>query len=358
MYGKGLAKNFRESTKWNYTDLKQYPMVGYSSDFSPGLITELIRRQYSYDIILSSGLATFATHISFPIAKLLKKKFIIWSEDWMWSKSVIARMVLPYVRTMVQRADACIAAGKNAKELFLHMGAKPERVFVAPNCALDVAKMHMDNKKLEDFQNTVNPTKKIVISYLGRVVSYKALDTLIDAFSELEKKARNVLLLIVGDGPFAPACARLIQKKNITNFYWPQYNHLTAAQEYESIPHDELMYYAWLSDILVLPGRFKMQDHVTCESWGLILNEAISLGKPIISTNSVAAAYDLIENDKNGYRIPEDSSEALADGLEKLVKNPAGRKAMGIRSREIFETRFQYPNMMQGFQNAINAVSI
>ncbi|GEM_PF-625956 len=356
MYGGGLAKQFHESSQWNYINLKQCPMVGYSSDFSPGLIKLLFKRMRSYDIIISSGLASFATHVSFLVAKILKKKFIVWSEDWVWPHVFVARIALPYIRFIVRHADACIAAGTKTRDFFLSLGVKPEKIFIAPNCALDLNQLPLNEKNLTALQHDINPNQKIIISYLGRIVRYKALDTLIEAFAKLEQERDDVLLLIAGDGPFAHECKALINKLNLKNFYWPQYNKLTGTKAIEPIFPLLLWQFLRISDIVALPGRFILNDHVPCESWGLILNEALSLGKPIVSTTSVAAAYDLIQNDKNGYQVKDDDPKALLNVLEKMTAQRAQLKHMGELSRAHFHTRFQYPSMYEGFRVAITSV--
>ena len=65
MYGGGWSKQHPESKKWKYHDMRPLPMVGYAGDFSPGIVTQLFK---PYDVIITSGLASFATHISFIIA--------------------------------------------------------------------------------------------------------------------------------------------------------------------------------------------------------------------------------------------------------------------------------------------------
>ena len=356
MYGGGLAKQFHESAQWNYINLKQYPMVGYSSDFSPGLIKLLFKIKNSYDVIISSGLSTFATHASFLIAKMLRKKFIVWAEDWVWPKNMLSRIALPYVKIIGRNAAACIAAGTKTHDFFVSLGARPEKIFMAPNCALDLSIIPIDQEKLNTLRQKINPENKIVISYLGRIVRYKALDTLINAFAKLEKENTSALLLIVGDGPFAPVCAKLLQSLHIKNFYWPQYAKLTGTKEIEPIPPSLLWQFLRISDVVVLPGRFILKDHVPCESWGLILNEALSLGKPIVSTTSVAAAYDLIQNDKNGYQIENDNPEALFTALKKMASDKVRLKKMSEFSRAHFYTHFQYSLMFEGFKKALTAV--
>jgi glycosyltransferase involved in cell wall biosynthesis len=88
----------------------------------------------------------------------------------------------------------------------------------------------------------------------------------------------------------------------------------------------------------------------------MILNEALSLGKPIVSTTSVAAAYDLIWNDKNGYQVAADDPEALLRVLKNMTAQPTQLKQVGEFSRAYFDARFQYPCMYEGFRTAITAV--
>ena len=52
-----------------------------------------------------------------------------------------------------------------------------------------------------------------------------------------------------------------------------------------------------------------------------VINEALSLNKPVISTTAVGAAYDLIENDVNGYQIEPDNPEELAKAIIKIIEN-------------------------------------
>jgi glycosyltransferase involved in cell wall biosynthesis len=84
-------------------------------------------------------------------------------------------------------------------------------------------------------------------------------------------------------------------------------------------------YYA-AADIFVLPSR--------SETWGLVINEAMEFGLPIVTTSAVGAAADLVAPGTNGLVVPPDDSNALAGALEQLVCDPGLRRAMGERSRK------------------------
>lgn len=357
-HGTGFAKEFSETKDWQYQYLKSQAMLFYSSDFSFGLIGKLFQKRRDYDLLISSELASFATHIAFLLAKILRKKFIVWSEDWVWPKIFSFQLALPYVKYIVRHADACIVSGKKAREFFLSLGVPREKIYIAPNCAMTLKNKPLDHKSFEEFRVRVNPHNKKVISYLGRVVRYKALDTLIHAFAELERKRDDVRLVIAGDGPFAPECHSLIQELKIKNFYWAQHHNLGKTREVEPIPYEELFYYYRLSDIFVLPGRYLPQENVPSESWGFTLNEALSLGIPCISTDSVAAAHDLIQNGENGYRVKAGDVQALTEALEKILNSPLLLESNIQKRQEKFEFSSHYRKMFSGFQDAITSLSL
>jgi len=348
MAGRNWAAQFPESQQWKYKNLKPYPMIGYSKNFSPGLAYELVKRRCAYDVIISSELASFATHISFIVAKILRKKFIIWAEDWVWSRNIWFRIALPYVRYIVRHANACIIAGTKSRDFFISLGVQPTKLFAAPHCAVDFSKVDVDFQKLNKLKQGANPHNKIVISYLSRVVRYKALDLLIRVFARLERERDDVLLLILGDGSFAPECKKLMQDLKVKNFFWPQYATPSGVRQ-DPLSQYEIAYYYHLSDIFVLPGRFMPNENVPCESWGIAIVEALSLGIPTISTTSVAAAHDLLDQ---SYLAEEGNEESLLSKLRLVLS--CSLEDIGERQRQKLHSTATYQKMLEGFQGAIS----
>lgn len=355
--GQDFARFFPQTKEWRYENLRPVLFPGYGGDVTPSLLWKLVKERKDYDVVISSGLTSFATHMSFLISRLLGKRFITWSEDWVWPKNLLSQIALPYVRFIIRHADACIVAGTKARDFHIQLGATPSKVFIAPNCAEDLSKAPADTVAVSAIAKAINPHEKKVIAYLGRVVEYKNLDALIKAFAELEKERDDVLLLIVGDGPFAPYCRDLLSQLKIKNVVWPEGTRNSKTVIVEPIPREELIRYMKLCDIFVLPGKFMRQENVPCESWGLALNEAMSLGRPVISTTSVAAAFDLIENNKNGFVVKEGSVSALHDALHSVLKETALLRQMGNNARERIQKVGIYERMLQGFTDALSFVA-
>lgn len=86
----------------------------------------------------------------------------------------------------------------------------------------------------------------------------------------------------------------------------------------------ELAAFYALADLFVLPSLW--------ESWGLVINEAMNAGCPIVATDKVGSAYDLVRQGTNGFRVKAGDSQHLAATLRQLLTHPAMRAEMGRAS--------------------------
>jgi glycosyltransferase involved in cell wall biosynthesis len=100
----------------------------------------------------------------------------------------------------------------------------------------------------------------------------------------------------------------------------------------------EIEPYFILSDILVLPS-ITLKNH---EEWGLVVNEAMSVAKPVVVSGSTGCAYELVKNAVNGYIVPEKNVEALFKAMEKLIINDELRLNMGNEAKKTIASRFTY----------------
>lgn len=82
-------------------------------------------------------------------------------------------------------------------------------------------------------------------------------------------------------------------------------------------------------DILVLPSL--------SDPWGIVINEAMAFGLPIISTDAAGATYDLVKDGVNGFVIKAGSSDELYVALKNLCDSAELRQIMGERSLEIIQ---------------------
>lgn len=154
-----------------------------------------------------------------------------------------------------------------------------------------------------------------LILYCGALVPWKQPLLLLEAFRRLRAE-QPCALLFVGDGVLRPQIEAEIARHAIPDVHLAGY--LGREQVCEA--------YA-AADLLVLPSAR--------EVWGLVVNEAMNFALPVVASDRVGAAADLIVPGENGSVFAHDDVEALASALRPLLADPERRRRYGARSLEI-----------------------
>lgn len=295
------------------------------------------------DVIISSVPTSVGSALSYLVSKLRKKKFILWTENWNFSYTYLGRpeiyRKLRYMqyKFIVRKANAVIVHGNHSRHYQIGIGVPTDNLFVANHSSFDLS-VHGS----EDISRSpIVSRQKRTILYFGRIIPIKGVDILIKAFKKLEVEIEGVRLLIAGDGEFRPFCENLAQELNLKNIKF-----------LGSVPFEKAAYYYAMSDVFVLPSCLRGRS----EGWGLVINEAMSMRKPIITTDAVGAAYDLVKNGLNGYVVKNGDVDDLYNALKRMLGDDKLMKTMGLNSRRIFEQFNSYEKMFEGFRSAISYV--
>lgn len=306
------------------------PLMG--EEFNPALLLELKK----YDVIITSIPYRFGSIAAYAAAKLFGKRLICWDETWKFPENRKYGAVRPIFRKIIAKADACIVPGEAAKRFYLENGCPENKIIVSGNACPPPPKP--EPGKIAEIRKRHNVEGKTVFVYMGRVVPYKGLDVLIKAFGEADCPDSFLLIGGSGEAAFEEKC-RKIAPKNVAFA--------------ESVPDSEKSSFICAGDFFVLPSRFMMGQNQCCESWGFTLNEAAYLGRGLISTDAVGAAYELIEEGENGFFAKAGDAESLAEALKKACSSDA--RGMGRKSREIVGSQ-NYGRMVSAFTEAIKKV--
>lgn len=307
--------------------------------FTPSLFWRL----WNYDIYLSGITGRVSLPLTCLIARLRNKPFILSTGVWHRIKTPFQIMFFPFLRHIYRHADAIVTYGTHVEQYLISEGVNPKRIFSAKH-AVDNAfnARPTDTAVIQEIRQTFNIAEhEKIILYVGRLVYEKGVDYLIDAFSSLERD--NVHLMIVGTG-------------NYSNHLKTYAKASTSADRIHFVgyiaPKDLAEYYA-IADIFVLPSISTPQFK---EPWGLVVNEAMNQGAPVITTDAVGAAMGgLVQHDVNGYIVPERDSEALRDYLRLILDDPEKRASFSRHAREIIAT-WGNEEMVQTFLNVIEFV--
>jgi len=241
----------------------------------------------------------------------------------------------PFLRWLTERAAAFLAIGTLNRLYWLKYGAAPERILLG-RYAVDndyfqtqAASYGGARQRIRDEKGWKQP---YLVLYVGRLVPCKRVDLVIEAMRRLSAKRSDIALLIVGEGVERKALERRAQAL-------PQVFFL-GFQDYGDLPK-----YYGVADLFVLPSE--------TEPWGLVVNEAIASGLPVIATRKVGAAHDLITEGENGYLVPENDVEAMASAIDQACQSKERLRALGERSQQSVAS-WNYHATLEGFHRALD----
>jgi len=297
-----------------------------------------------YDVVVKCINGKFALPATFITAKLLRRPFILWTGIWSHPKSLAHKVSFPLVRWIYSHSDAIVVYGDHVKRYLVNLGIESKKIFIGWNT--------VDNKlfnlPVTDFQRSqvraslgVGADEKLVL-YVGRIENEKGLEYLVEAFSAVSKHMRGVLL-VIGTGSMKEDLARKASADVKGRVLFLDF-----------VKNSELWKYYSIADVFVLPS---VSTKMNKETWGLVINEAMNQGCPVIATDAVGAAVGgLLEDGKTGLVVPEADSVRLADAITKILCDPQLTRDMKQAALKKI-AGWNYERQANGFAEAINYVA-
>ena len=201
-------------------------------------------------------------------------------------------------RLLLRVPSAFVVPGGASRTYLEGLGVDPARITVAPN-AVDPTVFGTAARTRCD-----GPLRILAV---GRLAPEKGIDTLLRAAEGLP-----VEIVLAGTGPEEARLRRAAGSN--TRFLG-------------HVARDALPALYADADVFVMPSR--------SDPWGMALNEAALAGLPLVSTTAAGAAWELIEDGVNGFRVPPADAASLRDAIRSLLTDEAFRRVAGARSREI-----------------------
>ncbi len=240
-------------------------------------------------------------------------------------------------RKIYLNVDAMLIPAPSHRQCYIDWGVPEEKIFYGVDVVdnLFFAENTEKYKRDVDAMRNKHELKKPFFLGVGRQVPKKNWISLLKAFNlyRQSEKTKPWDLVLIGEGP---------ERQNMENYVT---EHAMKGIHFRPFcdPHTLCEYFS-IAGSLILPSHHG-------ETWGLIVNEAMGAGLPVLVSNACGCAQTLVREGENGWTFSPDNPDELSDILMKhsnLDENI--RREMGKRSQDIISDwpleRFAYSLML------------
>jgi len=315
---------FDQSVQWDIPLLAGYKSHFLSgktalTGFEPGIVRELLRRHF--DVLIVHGYNSLTILLAVLVAKLIGTRVFVRGDTRLERHHLSA----PFWKRLSKRFlfkifDGVLAIGSLNRAYFSAFGVAEERISFAPFCVDNAMfSLRTEERRVQRLKcrGTLGlPEDCTVVLYASKLISRKRPADLVRAFALVAPRFPDAWLVMAGSGEEEHILRSMVSALGIERVRF------IGFQNQSNLP---TLYAA--SDVFVLPAD--------AEPWGLVLNEVMAAGLPVVVSDEVGATPDLVQGQGTGFVYPCGDVEALAGTLESLLQSETLRLEMGKKAREL-----------------------
>jgi glycosyltransferase involved in cell wall biosynthesis len=333
---------------------------GYEHEFLPGVYRhEAITaqrpiswgfarrlRRTRFDALWVHGYSRWVNWVAIACAKARGLKVFVRDEatsDSAQRSALRQRAKRLFFFVFGQFVDGFLAIGSDNRDYFVSQGIRPTQIFMMPYC--------VDNDFFAARARAAAPARaelraslgleagRPIILFASKFEPRKRPRDLLAAYQLLLKKSTGrpmPYLLFAGDGELRSSIESEARSADLEGVRFLGFRNQT-----------ELPALYDLCDVFVLPS--------VDEPWGLVINEVMAVGRPIVASDRVGCARDLVQDGVHGMKFRAGDVSALADALGYILADPVRAAVMGTASRDIIAD-WSFNEDVAGLRTALEKV--
>lgn len=303
---------FFESSNGDFRDEKWFAKGMYSlldTTIGRNKFKLCVKNISQYSLVIFYDYTTKESIKLITICKLKKIPYILNADGVMltphgsWFRELLKRF-------LIKGAKGYLASGDHAKKYFMKYGAKEKNIFNHTFSTLhenDIFKNLPENYEIWETRKKLGiPTNAKLAIAVGRFIPLKRFDALINIWHRMPA---NYYLVVIGGGPEEHRYRSLISDKGLANVVIEGFHEKEKLKEYYMC-----------ADVLIHPTSYDV--------WGLIINEALACGLPVVVSDHCIAGLELIKQGLNGFVFSLYDDNEMCKYIKEILENDDLRKRM------------------------------
>jgi glycosyltransferase involved in cell wall biosynthesis len=284
--------------------------------FNPGIVPFLLRRRPRV-VLLFASIKDPSAWLAMLLCRLFGTKVALLDDSWLGRDRDVGRLRRWARRLVYNRfGDAFVGTSRETLEMFRHYNHRilDEQCFLSHLVA--------DNDYFVSRLAGQHLERRFDVMFSGRIVKVKNPAFFAEVCAAIKARLGKCRVLVIGEGEEAlKAQMRQIFEQNGVSYEFAGF-----------IPHADLPEYYAQSRLLLLP--------TSGDCWGVVINEAMLAGTPVITTEWTAAAGELVLHDRNGYVLPLDVQTWASAASNLLASNSTWERFSQCARRTVKEFHY------------------
>jgi glycosyltransferase involved in cell wall biosynthesis len=267
-----------------------------------------------YDHIIITNPATPTGVIAIVYMKIRKMPYILESEGG-FAKKDGRKLKEKFKKYIISGAELYLSTTPKADEYFLTYGAPIDRIVKYPFTSLyenEILESPLSKAEKNELRRKLGLHGENVTIAVGRFVPLKAFDVLIDSWKAMDS---NNTLCIIGEGSEKEKYLKLISKSKLTNIVLLDF-----------MERSRLFMYYKAADLFIHP--------TTSDVWGLVVNEAMACGLPVITTDMCIAGLELVQDYENGFIVNSKDNDQIIKLVKYILEDEVIKSTMAKNNLE------------------------
>jgi glycosyltransferase involved in cell wall biosynthesis len=333
-YIKSIKFNWirEEDFNFKYHFLTSNNLLGFVPNFK---ILKYMKKNY-YDYIILTNYSNATEILTALYVKLRKIRFIYEFDGAINRKeSKIKILIKKFLLKGAAGYFSPSISTDNVIRKYTNNDVKIMRYSFTSLFAKDILKAPLSLVEKREIRKKFNIYNEKIIIAVGQFIHRKGFDILLQATNKMVSTS-DVGIYIVGGKPTKEFITLVETGRNSKNVHFIEFLSSSELKE---------LYKA--SDLFVLPTREDV--------WGLVINEALSNGLPVISTYNCVAAVELVKNDYNGRLINSEDISQLSKILDELVDNSSLTDIYSLNALKAIQN-YTFENMAEQHFNELTKI--
>ena len=288
-------KGFYFEEKYNFTTHKIHGIkIGTEGMLSRGVKKHI--QKYEYDLIIMNGYSHYPEMNAISFLKKNRIPYALYINGGTIKKE--SKLKFKIKRHYISQANGYFSPDEESNKYLVYYGANSKVIYNYPYSTIYENEIVKDKPNKEELRKKLGITFDKVFVSAGQLIARKNYLSLV---AEWKKIPGNYGLFLIGDGKQRKEIEELIKKENLQNVV------LTGF-----LPREQMFEYFKAADAFLFPSKEDIYGHV--------INEAMSQGLPVVSTNKVNSAVKLIKDGINGYLLEKLEGPTFEKAIEDVLK--------------------------------------